>query len=300
MPASKPFLPPETIKRIGRLDLRARYIVEGLLAGMHRSPYFGQSVEFVQHRQYAWGDDLRYLDWKVWGRQDRLYVKQFEEDTNLRCLLLVDVSASMRYGSGPLSKHQYAATLAACLAYLVLRQQDAVGCITFDAGMRLAVPQKTHRRHLDSIVQALETSGPDGQTDLLPIARHAAENFPRRGLVALFSDLLFPREPLFRALRLLRSRGHDLIVFHVLDDDELNFPFEGATQFQGLESPDQIRCNPRALREGYLQALNAFLEEVQRSCSREKSEYVLVRTSQPVEAALITVLTRRLARYRRK
>ncbi len=300
MPASKPFLPPETIKRIGRLDLRARYIVEGFLAGMHRSPYFGQSVEFVQHRQYAPGDDLRYLDWKVWGRQDRLYVKQFEEDTNLRCLLLVDVSASMQYGSGPLNKHQYAATLAACLAYVALRQQDAVGCITFDEQVRLAVPQKTHRKHLDSIVQALESSGPDQQTDLLPIARKAAEDYPRRGLVVLISDLLLPRRPLFQALRLLRSRGHDPIVFHVLDDDELDFPFEGATQFHGLESADQVRCNPRALREGYLRALSAFLEEVQRGCSREKTEYLLVRTSQPIEAALITFLTRRLARYRRQ
>src|SRR5208337_4540023 len=156
MPDSKRFLHPEAIKRITRLDLRARYVVEGFLAGVHRSPYFGQSIEFLQHREYARGDDMRRIDWKVWAKQDRYYVKQFEEDTNLRCTLLVDVSASMRYGRGAMSKYEYGCTLAASLAYLLLRQQDAVGCVAFDETARTNVPLRTRRNHLDSIVQALD------------------------------------------------------------------------------------------------------------------------------------------------
>jgi uncharacterized protein (DUF58 family) len=158
MPASKRFLHPEAIGRIARLDLRARHVVEGFLSGIHRSPFFGQSVEFLQHRQYAPGDDLRHVDWKVWAKQDRYYVKQFEEDTNLRATLLVDVSGSMQYGSGPMTKYEYGATLAASLAYLLLRQQDAVGAIAFDEAIRVRVPQRTKRSHLTTIADALRGS----------------------------------------------------------------------------------------------------------------------------------------------
>ena len=165
---SKRFLHPEAIKRIARLDLRARHVVEGFLSGMHRSPYFGQSIEFRQHREYTYGDDLRYVDWKVWAKQDRYYVKQFEEDTNLRCTLLCDVSGSMRYGRGPMNKYEYACTIAVSLAYLLLRQQDAVGCVAFDDAARMTVPLRTKRNHLDSIIQALELSSPAKQDRPLP------------------------------------------------------------------------------------------------------------------------------------
>ncbi len=296
---SKRFLHPEVIKRIARLDLRARHVVEGFLSGLHRSPYFGQSVEFRQHRPYAPGDDLRYVDWKVWAKQDRYFVKQFEEDTNLRLTLLVDVSASMRYGSGAMNKYEYAATLAVSLAYLVLRHQDAVGCVAFDEAARMTVPQRTKRNHLDSIIQALEVSEPAHKTDLFQIIRSSAETYPRRGMVVLVSDLLVDRDGLFRGLRLLRSRGHDVLVFHVLDDDELDFPFSGPTRFEGLELPAHLKCNPRALREGYLAALGAYLEEVRRSCSGQNVDYTLVRTSQPLGAALAAYLNHRLATQNR-
>ncbi|NLF07375.1 MAG: DUF58 domain-containing protein, partial [Pirellulaceae bacterium] len=207
MQDSRKFLRPEAIKRISRLDLRARYIVEGFLSGMHRSPYFGQSIEFRQHRQYAPGDDLRYVDWKVWAKQDRFYVKQFEEDTNLRCALLCDVSASMRYGRGALNKYEYACTIAASLAYLQLRQQDAVGCVAFDESERMVIPLRSKRNHLDSIVKALEMSDPREKTDLFQILRNATESYPRRGMMVLISDLFVDRAGLFRGLRLLRSRG---------------------------------------------------------------------------------------------
>jgi uncharacterized protein (DUF58 family) len=293
------FLMPEAIKRIARLDLRARHVVEGFLSGMHRSPYFGQSVEFLQHREYARGDDIRDVDWKVWAKQDRYYVKQYEEDTNLRCTLLVDVSASMRYGDGHLSKYEYASTLAACLAYLLLRQQDAVGCVSFDETTRMTAPLRTKRNHLDSILKTLDVSRPEHKTDVLGVLRRAAERFPRPGMMVLVSDLLVEREGLMKGLKLLRSRGHDVMVFHVLDDDELDFPFNGPTRFEGLELPEHLACNPRALREGYLAALNEYLSEVRRGCVGQRVDYVLLRTSQPLDAALAAYLSNRLGVHHR-
>ena len=295
MPGSKRFLHPEAIKRIARLEIRARHIVEGFLSGMHRSPYFGQSVEVLQHREYALGDDLRHVDWKVWARQDRLYVKQFEEETNLRCHLLVDLSRSMAYGNGPLNKCEYACTLACSLAYLVLRQQDGVGCTTFDEQIRVSVPVRTMHNHIFNIVDSLAVQEPRDKTDMQAILRSVAESAPRRGLMILVSDLLADRPGLFKGLRLLRQRGHDVLVFHVMDDEELDFPFNGPTRFEGLESLDHLNCNPRALREGYLAALQAFLDDVRRECARSSCDYALVRTSDPLDAALATFLSKRLA-----
>ena len=299
MPASKRFLHPEAISRISRLDLRARHIVEGFLSGTHRSPYFGQSVEFLQHREYTPGDDLRHVDWKVWAKQDRYYVKQFEEDTNLRATLLVDVSGSMQYGSGPMNKFEIGCTVAVSLAYLLLRQQDAVGCIAFDEAIRAKVPLRTRRSHLNSIVQALSASDPREKTDMQPIFRGAAETFPRRGLMILISDLLVDRAGLFKGLKLLRQRGHDVIVFHVMDDEELDFSFTGPTRFEGLELPQNLSCNPRALRAGYLAALEVYLDEVRRGCARNEVDYVLLRTSQPLDAALAAFLANRQGSQRK-
>jgi uncharacterized protein (DUF58 family) len=297
MPASKRFLHPEAIGRISRLDLRARHIVEGFLSGIHRSPYFGQSVEFLQHREYTAGDDLRHVDWKVWAKQDRFYVKQFEEDTNLRCTLLVDVSQSMQYGNGPLNKYDYAATIAVSLAYLLLRQQDAVGAVAFDEGIRIKVPQRTKRTQLNSIISALSMSEPKHKTDMTAILRGVAESYPRRGLMILISDLLVDRGGLFKGLKLLRQQGHDVMVFHVMDDDELDFPFNGPTRFEGLELPQNLNCNPRALREGYMASLQAYLEEVRRGCATNSVDYALLRTSQPLDAALAAYLSNRLGMH---
>lgn len=299
MPDSKRFLHPESIQRISRLELRARHIVEGFLSGMHRSPYFGQSVEFLQHREYAPGDDLRHVDWKVWARQDRIYVKEYEADTNLRCSLLVDVSNSMRYGSGPLSKYEYACTLATSLAYLILKQNDAVGCISFDEHIRRQVPIRSKRNHLQSVIDSLDQSEPAEKTDMYAILRNVAEALPRRGMMILLSDLLADPPGTLRGLRLLKQRGHDVLVLHVMDDDELDFPFSGPTRFEGLESLEYLNCNPRALREGYLEAMNAFLEETRRGCAHNSVDYALIRASQPMDAALATFLSSRLGRYSR-
>jgi uncharacterized protein (DUF58 family) len=297
MPDSKRFLHPEALKRISRLELRARHIVEGFLSGMHRSPYFGRSIEFLQHREYAWGDDLRHVDWKVWAKQDRYYVKQFEEETNMRSTLLVDVSGSMRYGSGAMNKYEYASTIAASLAYLILRQQDAVGCVAFDEQTRITVPLRTRRSQLNDVIQALDVSQPKQKTSLYEMLREAAESYPRRGMMILVSDLLAERDGLFKGLKLLRQRGHDVLVFHVLDDDELDFPFNGPMRFDGLELPQHLTCNPRALREGYMAALGRYLDEVRRGCAKNTVDYALLRTSQPLDAALAAYLSNRLGMH---
>ena len=299
MPDSKRFLHPEAIRRISRLELRARHIVEGFLSGMHRSPYFGQSVEFAQHREYAHGDDLRHVDWKVWARQDRLYVKQFEEDTNLRCTMLIDVSNSMAYGQGPLNKYEYACTVACSLAYLILKQQDAVGCVTFDDQVRNKVPVRSKRNHIHSVVQSLSITEPKDKTNMLEICRNVAESYPRRGMMVIISDLLTERDSLVRGLKLLRQRGHDVMVFHILDDDELDFPFSGPMRFDGLESEDFLNCNPRSLREGYLEALSGFLEDVRHQCAQNTIDYALIRTSQSLDAALASYLSNRLGMHHR-
>lgn len=295
---SKRFLHPEAIRRIGRLELRARHIVEGLLSGMHRSPYFGQSVEFLQHRQYAPGDDLRHVDWKAWAKQDRLYVKQFEEDTNLRCTMLVDVSASMQYGSGPLNKYEYAATVATSLAYLLLKQHDTVSCIAFDETIRTRTPWRSTQAHLKAIVTALDASDPKNKTDTGAIFREVAEVSPRRGMIVVVSDMLGDVATSLRGLRLLRQRGHDVVVIHVMDNDELDFPFDGPTRFEGLELPDHLTCNPRALREGYLESLDRFLTSLRRGCAKDGIDYALIRTSDPLDAALAALLYRRVAAER--
>jgi len=299
MPDSKRFLHPEAIKRISRLDLRARHVVEGFLSGMHRSPYFGQSVEFLQHREYAIGDDLRHMDWKVWARQDRLVVKQFEEDTNLRCTMLVDISNSMQYGEGPLNKYEYACTIASSLAYLVLQQQDAVGCVSFDESVRVNVPIRSKRNHIYSVINSLEAEQPRDKTDMHAVLRTIAETWPRRGMMVLISDLLTDTDNLMRGLRLLRQRGHDVLVFHVMDDDELDFPFSGPMRFDGLETDAFLNCNPRALREGYMEALEQYLQDVRHRCAQSTVDYALIRTSQPLDAVLATYLSNRLGRQHR-
>lgn len=292
-PASKRFLHPEAIARIARLELRARAVVEGVLAGLHKSPYKGQSVEFLQHREYVRGDDLRRVDWKVWGRQDRLYVKEFEEETNLRLTLLVDGSASMDYRSGALSKYDYAATLAASLAWLALSHGDAVGCAVFDEKVRASVPARTKRSHLSSVVDVLETPRSNRPTAFLPVLRSLSETLPRRGMVVIISDLLGDREGVFQGMQFLRRRGHDLVLLHVMDDDELTFPFEGPTRFEGLELPEHIACNPRALREGYLAAMEEFLADARKRSAAVRCDYLLIRTGEPVDAALVQFLSRR-------
>ena len=293
------FLHPATIAKVGRLDLRAKQLVEGFLAGQHKSPFFGQSMEFAQHREYVTGDDIRHLDWKVWSKTDKFYIKQYEAETNLRANFVVDTSESMIYGRdmhnkrGTLDKYEYACTAAACLAYIVVRQQDSAGVASFGWDVKQAIPAKSSQRQLDAITRTLDYSKPADKTRIDKALRSVAETTPGRGLVILFSDLLTDREPLFKGLEMLRHRRHDVMVFHILDDDEVDFPFTGMTKFEGLEELPELFCEPKALRQGYLAALDEYLVEVRRGCTKLGVEYTLVKTGDLLDAVLSKFLFRR-------
>lgn len=274
--------------------MQARHIVEGFLSGLHRSPYFGQSVEFVQHREYVSGDDPRNIDWKVWSKTDKYYIKQFEEDTNLRCTLLVDVSESMQFGTGPLNKYEYACAIAASLSYLLLRQQDSVGLISFDEEIRSQTPMRSGNKHLHALISALDAQAPTKKTDMFDVLQRVADGRSRKGMVVLISDLFADRGNLMRGLKLLRHRGHDVLVFHVLDDAELDFEFTGTTRFEGLEEMGELVCDPRSLREGYLQAMQEFLNEVRHNCAKNVIDYQTIRTSEHLDAALAHYLNHRI------
>jgi len=293
------FLDPKSISRISRLELRAKNVVEGFISGMHRSPFFGHSVEFVQHRDYTAGDDIRHLDWKVWSKTDKFYIKQYEEETNLRCTLVVDVSNSMHYGQGPLNKYEYGCTVAACLGYMLLRQQDAVGLMTFDEHIRQVVPARSQQTHADAIVKAMHVSRPRDKTNIEGVLRRVAEEVAGRGMIVIISDLLVDREPLFRGLEMLRHGRHDVLVFHILDEDEVKFPFTGTTKFEDMEITEQeLLCDPRSLRDGYLAALEEYLVEVRRGCARKGIDYMLVNTSEYLDAVLSKFLHHRMAMFK--
>jgi uncharacterized protein (DUF58 family) len=280
------FLDPKTVAKISKLDLRAKQVVEGFISGMHKSPVFGHSIEFKQHREYTMGDDIRHLDYKVWSKTDRFYIKQYEAETNLRCNLVVDVSESMHYGNGPLNKYGYACTAAACLGYMLLRQHDSTGMVTFDEAVRKIVPARASLNHMDLLLDAMHTSKPREKTDILSILRRVTESLPGRGMVVIFSDCLVDREPLIKGLEMLCQRRHDILMFHILDTEERTFPFVGTTRFEGMEDMPQLLCDPRALRDGYLEALEEYLVEVRRGCTRLGIDYQLVYTDDYLDAIL--------------
>src|SRR5262245_46697375 len=241
------YLDAKTLERIKRLDVRARLVVEGFIAGQHRSPYHGLAVEFATHREYDPGDDLRHIDWKVWSRSDRLYIKEYEEETNLQCTIVLDASRSMQYGGG-WRKFDYAATAAASLAYLLHRQQDAVGLVTFTTSIQKNLPASSHPSHLKLLLHELENIQPADKTDVAQVFPELARQIRRRGLMVLLSDLLLPITTLAEALKQFRLRRHEVIVFHVMHHDELTFPFDDSTLFRGLEEPIEMQADPRALR----------------------------------------------------
>lgn len=288
------FLQPEVLSRISRLEIRARQVVEGFLSGLHRSPYYGQSVEFVQHREYATGDDIRRVDWKVWSKTDKYYIKLYEEDTNLRTTLLVDLSESMEFQSGAMSKYDYACTVAASLAHLLLKQQDSVGLYSFDDQIRARVPTSSRRNHLHAILQALGNEKPAKKTGMDLILKQVAEEHSRKGMIVLISDLLTDRDQLFKGLELLRHRGHDVLVMHLLDDEELDFSYSGTTRFEGMEETGELVCDPRSLREGYVEAVQNFLHELRRNCAKNLIDYQVIRTSEHLDAALLHYFNHRI------
>jgi uncharacterized protein (DUF58 family) len=293
-PARTAYLDPAIIARLGTLELKARTIVEGFLTGLHRSPFKGFSVEFAEYRQYLPGDDLATLDWKVYGRTDKHFVKKFEEETNLECHILLDVSASMGYGSGGITKLQYASFLAAALAYLMNQQRDAVGLIPFDDKIIKMVPPRARPGHLTSLLVTLERLEIGARTDVAKPLNDLAEAIRKRGLVVLISDLLDDAGRVIQGLKHFKYRGTEVIVFQILDPAELRFPFERAARFRDVETADEVLAVPEAVREQYLEAINDLQERYRRELRLAGIDYVMLDTSIPLENGLMSyLLTRR-------
>lgn len=290
------YLDPATIARLGTLDLKARTIVEGFLTGLHRSPFKGFSVEFAEYRQYLPGDDLATLDWKVYARSDRHYIKKFEEETNLDCHILLDVSASMGYGSGTVTKLQYGSFLAAALAYLMNRQRDAVGLIAFDDKIIEMRPASARAGHLTSLLVTLERLQLGAQTDVAKPLRDLAEAIRKRGLVVLISDLLDDPDRVLQGLKHFKYRGTEVIVFQILDPAELRFPFEQAARFRDVETSIEVVAVPSVVREQYLQAIGDLQQRYRRELQLAGIDYVMLDSSVPLETGLMSyLLTRRRA-----
>lgn len=292
------FLDPGVIARLGTMELKARTVVEGVLSGLHRSPYKGFSVEFAEYRQYLPGDDLNTLDWKVYARTDRHYVKKFEEETNLECHLLLDQSASMAYrGASAMSKLEYGSVLAASLAFLMNRQRDATGLIAFDEQIRLRLPAAGRPGHLHALLLALERIQPGLRSNVARPLHQLAEALVKRSLVVLISDLLDDPDPVIKGLRHLKFRGTDVVVFQVLDPHELTFPFQGAATFRDIETDDAVVADAGQARTEYLRELAGLTQRYDRELRGAGIDYVQLDTSRPLDFALLTYLS---ARARRK
>ncbi len=296
---SNDYLDPAVLDHIKRMDVRARLVVEGFITGQHRSPFNGYAVEFAAHREYAPGDDLRHIDWKVWSKTDRLYIKEYEEETNLKCTILLDRSKSMRYGDkseSGISKFDYAATTAASLAYLMQQQQDAVGLVMFSNRIDKSLKPSSHPSHLKLMLHELEQVEPDRQTDVAGIFQSLAAQIRQRGMVILISDLFVDPRQLAESLQQFRLRRHEVIVFHVMHHDELTFPFQDNTQFRGLEVDTRLLAEPRALRDSYLKAVEEYLAGVRRVCAGQGIDHVLLDTGQRLDVALSSYLAFRQKR----
>jgi uncharacterized protein (DUF58 family) len=288
------FLDPAALARVKNLSLVARGVVEGFVTGLHASPYKGFSVEFAEHRKYVPGDNPRHLDWRILGRTDRLYIKQYEEETNLRCQILLDTSASMGYGQPPgLTKLAYASYLAASLAYLMMRQQDAVGLTSFDREVRLDMPARGAPRHFDEMMHHLERLSPGRTTDLGATLHRLADRFKRRCLLVLISDLYDEPEGVERALHHFRHRRHEVLVFHVLDRAELEFPFRETASFVDPETGETLLVDPAYVRDDYRRRLDAFIDRHRRICAECQFDYVLTDTSVPLDHMLARYLEKR-------
>lgn len=293
-------LDPAVLANLEGLQLRATHIVEGYVSGLHRSPYQGFSVEFAEHREYAPGDDLRYVDWKVFGKTDKVYLKQYEEETNLISYLVLDTSESMRYQSSlaPLSKLEYAQCATAAIAYLVVRQQDSVGMVTFDDQVRHWVRPGSSGTHLQQLVHTMQQCEPVRKTSTGPIFHELAERFTRRGIVFIVSDLFDDAESMLAGLKHFRHRRHDVVVVQVLDPAELDFPFQQATLFRGLEEMGDLLVEPAQLRKAYQQEIQKFIAKVRAGCLAQRADYLLVRTDQPLDVVLTSYFARRQKRAR--
>ena len=295
--AISPLLDADAIQKAEYLGLQARSIVEGYMAGAHKSPFRGFAIEFSQHREYVPGDDTRHLDWKVLGRSDRYYIKQYEQETNFVAHLLLDGSESMKYGSGTVSKMDYGKTMAACLAYLILLQRDAAAVTVFDRTAREQTQRTDSLAKIHQICATLAATPPQGETGIGETTEELARRARRRGIAILISDLFDDEERIVKGLQHLRFAGHEVIVFHVLDPSELTFPFIGTVEFIGLEQQGRVLTRPAEIRKSYLAEFEAFLERMQLACERNGCTYVRITTDRPWAEALSAWLGTRQHRY---
>ncbi len=288
------YFDPLVVAKLSNMSLRARYVVEGVLSGMHKSPYRGHSVEFAQHREYVPGDEIRRIDWKAYGKFDRYFIKEYEEETNLRAYIFLDASASMAYGSQGLSKFEYGCYLAASMAYLLLRQGDYVGLVTFNTQVQRYIPPRSGVSHMHALMSHLEATQPQGETHLDQALREVGGKLTKRGMILLISDLFDTPELVLRSLKYFRHRRNEVMVFHLLDHNELEFPFERLTVFEDIEDPAvRVLAEPRTIRQAYLHQIRAFIDEYQRTCRRELIDYNCFPTTTPLDVALTRYLARR-------
>jgi uncharacterized protein (DUF58 family) len=285
---------PTSLSKYGRLSMVARTVVEGFLTGVHKSPYKGFSVEFAEHRQYYPGDEISHIDWRVYGKTDRYYIKEYEEETNLKAHILLDASGSMGYRGATVSKFQYAQYIAASLSYLMLHQLDAVGLITHDTRVRAMIQPRTSSKHLIYLLDTLEKTQPGGETSMGPIWHELAGQIRRRGMIIILSDCFDRIELIMRALRHFRFRRHEVLLFHVLAPEEMEFPFRKWTQFRNLEVRDhKLLVDPQRLRKEYLENFNKFCTELRQKAGNMQIDYHMLRTDQPIDRALGLYLTKR-------
>jgi uncharacterized protein (DUF58 family) len=293
MPSRYRFLDPKIISKLPSMQLVARLVVEGFITGIHRSPFHGFNVEFAEHRPYMQGDNIRYIDWKVFGKTDRHYIKVFEEETNLKCYILLDSSASMGYGSSGVTKLEYGSYLAASLSYLMLKQKDSVGFVAFENEIKKFLPPKGTAPHVSTILDSLEGLRPAGKTNISDTLHGLAERITRRGLIILISDLFDDKKEVMAGLKHFRHKHHEVIVFHLLDRDELKFPFQNPTIFRDMENFQSIHTEPERLKEEYLRRVEEFIDFYKRGCYESYIDYVMMDTSQPLDGALMQYLNKR-------
>ena len=298
MPAVEQYLKPEVIRQIGRLDLRAQFIVRGFLQGLHASPFHGFSVEFSEHRKYTAGDDPQDIDWLVYAKTDKYYIKKFEAETNITGYLVMDLSRSMAYTYRQnLTKFDYAICLAAALCYLMIHQQDPVGLVTFDEKIRQSLPPRSKRSQLGNVLSILANLKPTGKTEIARCVTQIAAMLRHRSLVMIFSDLLADPPPVIEAMRRLRHRGHDVILFHIMDEAEVQFPFDGLYEFEDPETNEKLRVDASGFRSDYLAEVEAFRENYRRECFQTGIDFVTLDTSMPFDRALTGYLLSRRARF---
>ncbi|MEO6848936.1 MAG: DUF58 domain-containing protein [Chthoniobacterales bacterium] len=287
------YLDPAVLTQFGLTPLIARLVVEGFISGLHKSPFHGFSVEFADHREYVPGDDLKYMDWQVYARTDRYYIKRYEEETNLRCYLVLDRSASMAFGTGAMTKWDYSCFLVTCLAYLMMKQQDAAGLALFGAKPGFLIPPRCRTSHLRQMMQVMIRNPPSGETNVSSSLRAIVRNLKRKGLVVVVSDLIDDPEDTLKALRLIKSHGHDVIVFHIQDAAEIEFPFDGATVFRDMETGEEMEIDPASARALYLKSLEDTHAYYRKGLVEMGIDYERVNTHEPYDKALFAYLNRR-------